>query len=304
MTVSELYNSVAQLGFEDSLEYEQGFLFAANRALLQINSLRPATSAYVINHKPLPNAIKGATFTPTEKTEDLYYEASDVKSYYFEADGIGTVYIELYNANTDAWVKIDMVSLNADKTFTAYKGFIKQDGEFVGGLVRLHFTGEYLYSVRSVAMYQHLYSISAADIPAYEAYTRYDISTLVPDFLSLNAPPIKEEAEYQHLNQDYDVENGRIILLPYHAGGLYKVIYKRKPAPIAPDDIASEDTTVIDLDEELCALLPILVASFIWMDDEPEKAQYYLAIYENRAIDIERRIKSAAPVLIRNSNGW
>lgn len=304
MTVSELYNSVAQLGFEDSLEYDTGFLFAANRALLQINSLRPATSAYVINHKPLQNAIKGAKFTPTEKTEDLYYEASDVKSYYFEADGNGTAYIELYNSELDTWTIIGMVTLCADKTFTAYKGFIKCDGEFVGGLVRLHFTGEYLYSVRSVAMYQYLFGASADDIPAYEAYTRYDISAIVPDFLSLDAPPIKEEAEYQHLNQDYDVENGKIVLLPYNAGGLYKVIYKRKPAPISPDDTVSEDDTVIDLDEELCALLPILVASFIWMDDEPDKAQYYMSIYESRAIDIERKTKSAAPVTIRNSNRW
>ena len=35
MTVSQLYNSVAQLGFEDSLEEDDRFIFAANRALLQ-----------------------------------------------------------------------------------------------------------------------------------------------------------------------------------------------------------------------------------------------------------------------------
>ena len=53
MTVSQLYNSVAQLGFEDSLEEDDRFIFAANRALLQVNAIRPVTSAYVINHKPM-----------------------------------------------------------------------------------------------------------------------------------------------------------------------------------------------------------------------------------------------------------
>lgn len=304
MTVSDLYNSVAQLGFEDSLEDDNRFFYAVNRALLQVNAIRPATSVYVINHKPMENKVRESSFTPIEKTEDLYFEASDVKSYYFEADGNGTVYVEKYDEEAETWVIIGLKNLSASKVFTAQKGFIKEGELFVKGRVRLHFTGDYLYSVRNVAMYEYLYSESVADIPPYEAYTRYDISTLVSDFLSLNSPPIKEEAEYQYLNQGYDVENGRIILLPYEAKGLYKVIYKHKPQSVINNGEAGDDMTVIDLDEELCALLPILVASYIWMDDEPEKAQYYLAMYQERAADIERRIVSATPVPIKNTNGW
>lgn len=304
MTVSDLYNSVAQLGFEDSLEDDDRFFYAANRALLQVNAIRPVTSVYVINHKPMENKVQESSFTPIEKFEDLYFEASDVKSYYFEADGNGTMYVEKYDEESETWAIIGMKNLSADKAFTAYKGFIKDGNAFVGGRIRLHFTGSYLYSVRNIAMYEYLYSNSEADIPSYEAYTRYDISALVPDFLSLNSPPIKEEAEYQYLNQGYDVEGGRIILLPHDAKGLYKVIYKRKPQAILNTGEASDDMTVIDLDEDLCALLPMLVASFVWVDDEPEKAQYYLAIYQERAIDIERKIVSATPVPIKNSNGW
>jgi hypothetical protein len=252
----------------------------------------------------MKNKVQESSFTPIEKIEDLYFEASDVKSYYFEADGNGTMYVEKYDEKTETWAIIDMVNLSADKTFIAHKGFIKEGGSFVSGLIRLHFAGDYLYSVRNIAMYEYLYSRLEADVPPYEAYTRYDISALVPDFLALNSPPIKEEAEYQYLNQGYDVENGRIILLPYNAKGLYKVIYKRKPQPVINTGEAADDTTVIDLDEDLCALLPILVASFVWVDDEPEKAQYYLAIYQERAIDIERRIVSATPVHIKNTNGW
>ena len=86
--------------------------------------------------------------------------------------------------------------------------------------------------------------------------------------------------------------------------GLFKVIYNRKPKSIENTGEASEDSTVIDLDEDLCALLPILVASYVWMDDEPEKAQYYLMLYRERAVDIERRIYNATPVPIKSSNGW
>ena len=304
MTVSQLYNSVAQLGFEDSLEEDDRFIFAANRALLQVNAIRPVTSAYVINHKPMVNKVSDAIFDPLEKTDELFFYAENVKSYYFEVDGNGTLYIEKYEASADTWVKIGMVELTGTQGFTAYRGFIKQDGAFVNAPIRLHFDGEYLYSVRCVAMYEYLYSANEADIPAYEPFTRYDISALAPDFLTLASPPIVEADGITHLNQGYNVENGRIILLPYDMKGLFKVIYNRKPKSIENTGEVSEDSTVIDLDEDLCALLPILVASYVWMDDEPEKAQYYLMLYRERAIDIERRIYNATPVPIKSSNGW
>ena len=84
MTVSELYKQVAQLGFEDSLEDEDRFYYAANRALLQVNSIRPVTKAHIINHKPLENKIKSVGFEPIEKYDDLCFYAEDVKSYFFE----------------------------------------------------------------------------------------------------------------------------------------------------------------------------------------------------------------------------
>ena len=102
MTVSQLYDSVAQLGFEDSLEDNDRFIFSANRALLQVNALRPATSAYVINHRPLKNMASKATFETLEKIDDLYFYAENVKSFYFEVQGNGTLEIEKKDEN-GAW---------------------------------------------------------------------------------------------------------------------------------------------------------------------------------------------------------
>ncbi len=304
MRVSELYKQVAKLGFEDSLEDEDRFYYAANRALLQVGSIRPAVSAYVINHKPMANLVKVDTFSPIERSEDLCFEATDAKAYYFEADGNGTLYIERQDTASGAWVIIRAQEFTSTRRFIPYKGFIKKDGAFSAGQFRLRFVGEFLYSVKNVAMYRHIYSSSEEDIPAYEPYTRYDISALVPDFLSLNAPPISEDENYERLNQNYDVEGGKVILLPYSADGCFKVLYRRKPAEIENTGIASEDEAVIDLDEELCSLLPILIASYVWVEDEPAMAEYYLSLYRERAMDIERRIRNATPVAIKNKNGW
>lgn len=304
MRVSELYKQVAQLGFEDSLEDDNRFYYAANRALLQINSIRPAVSVYVINHKPMENILKEQTFSPIERFDDLCFEATDAKAYYFEADGNGMLYIEIWDDGSGAWAIIGSQELEADGKFKPYRGFIRKDNAFTCGRIRLRFVGEFLYSVKNVAVYRYVYSDKVTDIPAYEPYTRYDISALVPDFLSLVSPPVKDDEKRERLNQNYDVENGRVILLPYSARGCFQIQYRRKPKEIENFGIASEDDAVIDLDEELCALLPTLIASYVWVEDEPTMAEYYLSLYRERAMDIERRIVRGTPVAIRSNNGW
>ena len=302
MTVSELYNQTAQLGFEDSLESGERFYFAANRALLQVSALRPAISSFIINHKPMKNMASRASFAPIERDTDLCFTATGVKSYYFEADGNGVVYLEAQNGNE--WNVIGRVELSGTRRFTAYKGFIRRDGEFTDATVRLRFSGPYLYSVKSVALYRHIYSDSVDDIPAYEPFTAYDMSVLAKDFLSLSSPPISDDGGYTVLNQGFRIENGCKVLLPYDASGLYKILYRRRPNEISSDDDAATNADVIDLDEELCTLLPILIASYVWVEDEPDMAEYYLNLYRERSADIERRHRNAAPVIIRNKNGW
>ena len=304
MTISELYKQVAQLGFEDSLEDEDRFYYAANRALLQVNKIRPAISYYLINHKPLTNLVKESTFIPLEKDKDLIYEATNAKSYYFEADGNGVVYIELYDTVTETWKIIDTINLSSKRAFVPYKGFIKEGGEFVNGNVRLRFTGDYFYSIKNIAMYEHLFSDEVQDIPAFESYTRYDINTLVDDFLALSCPPIKEAERNLILNQDYEVEGNSVILLPYESKGVYKVLYERKPAVIEDTGDVTNDDNVIDLDDELCSLLPVLIAAYVWIDDEPQKSEYYMSLYRERSNDIEQRAKDATPVTIKSSNRW
>ena len=125
MRVDELYRQVAQLGFEDSLEEDSRFYYAANRALLQVNLLRPAVSSCVVNHQPLTNIIDRSTFAVMQVTEPISFEATDVKSYYFEADGNGELVIEQYGGAE--WQPIGLVDITSEAGFKAYKGFIKAD---------------------------------------------------------------------------------------------------------------------------------------------------------------------------------
>ena len=301
MRVSELYEQVAGLGFGKSVEDDDIFYQAANRALLQVNALRPAVSACAINHKPMKNLLS-SSFEPMERYYDITFEAHDAKAYYFECDGQGICYIERQDAS-GAWVKIGIVELAASGGFAVYRGFIKDGADFVSGRVRLRFSGDYLYSVRCASLYEHIRSEREEDIPAFEPYSRYDISTLVSDFLTLEDEPLVADEESIKMPENYNIEGGRVILLPRSAPGCYKVLYRRRPAEIVSDGSAADDDTVIDLDEELCALMVLNIGVYIWADDEPEKAEYYLSLYRERAAEIQARDKKLKPARYV-TNGW
>lgn len=301
MNVATLYKQVALLGFEDSLEYNNAFYFAANRAVYQVNLLRPHTAEYeIFRHNP-KNLLCGDFCTYT-RDEDITFEAEGARAYYFEAAGSGMLYLEEYDGG---WKLIGERALSS-VDFVPYKGFIKADGEFTDKKVRLRFAahpdGDFIYFVRNAAMYARLYSAKEEDIPENAPWYAYDMAALREDFLALAAPPICLE-DMTRLAAGYEVDGAR-ILLPREAEGSFKVLYRRKPHELTDEGAPEEDVTQIDLDEELCTLLPLLIAAYIWADDEPEKANYYMNLYRERAAEIERETKVTAPAKIINKSGW
>jgi len=309
MRVCELYDHVAQLGFEEDMqEYDKHFLLTANRALFQVAQLRPETSCIEILHDPMPNMWKDCTFEPQKCIGETIFYADNVKAYYFEARGNITVNVERYDNDSGVYVPCRTPITISNKDYTQYRGFFAYDNDtvFPSGEVRLRFVSDYLYYVRNIALYEHLLSGNTEDIPAYEAFTRYDISELADDFLQLCKPPIVDDGRHLYLmNSEYDVENNRIVLLPHDRPGTYSIHYYKKPNPIVLGTVSlSESQDVVDLDEDLCSILPMLIASYVWADDEPDKAEYYLTLYNTQAALIMSKARDNSPVPYRDTHGW
>lgn len=303
MNVATLYSQVALLGFEDSLESPTAFYHAANRAIYQVNLLRPHIAEHKIFRHNLKNLTK-TCFLPTVREEDLAYEAEGARAYYFEAAGNGTLLIEKYAEGR--WSLIDERPISS-RDFAPYKGFIKADGKFTDERVRLRFAahpdGDFIYFVRSVAIYARLYGATESDIPPMEEWTSYDIAALCADFLSLENPPMRTDS-MMRTPCGYEIDGGTRILLPYEAEGEFRVLYRRKPTALTDEGAPEDDKTEIDLDEELCQILPLLTAAYVWAEDEPEKAQYYMNLYRERAAEIQSAPRVTGPVKITNESGW
>ena len=308
MTIKELYDSVAELGFETELESERlnGFILAANRAIVQINRIRPATSIYKLNHFPLVNKLSESTYEPVCKDDEaLIFSTDGAKSYFFECNGNGLAIIEKSTDLGETWETLSAIDLVSEKgQFEQYRGFILDGENPYLGLVRIRFTGDYVYWVQNVAMYGSLLSKNAEDVPAYSKYIAYDIASLTDDFVSFVCPPIVDAQRDRGflLNTDYFVEGASKILIPASIKGIYDVLYNRQNRRLSLSD--EMETTTIDLDSELCCLMPNLVASYIWADDEPTKAEYYLTLYNAQVAEIMARQKSLNAVVYRSKTGW
>ena len=308
MTIKELYDSVAELGFETELESERlnGFILAANRAIVQINRIRPATSIYKLNHFPLVNKLSESTYEPVCKDDEaLIFSTDGAKSYFFECNGNGIATIEKSTDFGENWETLAAVELVSEKgQFEKYRGLILDGDKPYLGLVRIKFSGDYIYWVQNVAMYGSLLSADPESVPAFSKYISYDIASLTDDFVSFVCPPITDAQRDKGfiLNTDYFVEGASKILIPASIKGVYDVVYNRRNKQLSLNDDMEE--TNIDLDSELCCLMPNLVASYIWADDEPTKAEYYLTLYNAQVAEIMAREKNLKPVVYRNKTGW
>ena len=269
---------------------------------MQIAAIRPQTSSVSIHHRPPVNLL-GDTFAPVTVVGEATYTAYGAKAYYFEADGKGSYNVEYFLE--DKWISVGMGNLNGTSGyFEPVRGVIKPDGVFVVGDIKLTFTSDYGLSVRAVALYDEVRGASAEDVPAFSTFYTYDVAKIVDDFLSFSSNPVREEKGYGRLMGGYNLEDQSRLILPHDESGVYRVVYNRRPNAIKETTSPSTDPNVIDLDEELASLLPLLSAAYLWLEDEEEKAQYYMALYRERSVLVEQKTKSIKSSSVRNVYGW
>lgn len=339
MTLLDLYDAVSQLGFEDSLGDDAGgrFIYATNRALIEVDSIRPRRKRVDINHRVPKNLLFDKPKT-IEKTDTLVFTAQGAKSFYFEVDGIGEYSIRMVkvvekadeDGNKKEAIDYDYVvedapfydDLRPSYTFKSVKGFIKKGEAFIDkilkdqdedikenegkkiypfytGEIEIVFEGEYDYTIRNLAMYDRVYTSSEDDIVPYSKTVGYKMSDYVNDFAKFDTPPL--DSNGAHLYEGYSID-GDTINLPLDNQGVYTINYLHKVDTFGVlEDIKEQP---IDLDEDLAALLPNLIAAYVWLDDEPDKSQYYYNLYLARADQIKRTSNNLNPIEFKSVYGW
>jgi hypothetical protein len=286
------------LGFEKFTAYQKNpsiFVEAVNRAMVRIaGHIKPILGKYVISQYPLQNAIPVKDLMDIQgyRGVPLQFFASGGKSYYFESDGIGT-------ATISNGTETKEIQLDSNRKFKAYRGFM--DGDLT-----ITFSGPYAYNIRNVAIYRDVLSDKEDDIPPYSRYIAYDIAELTKEdgqvvFMDFaNDQPVQSGA--YNTVEDYKKYGRSTILLNHFDVGEFTVWYKKYPKLIQG---STPENYELELDYDAADLIPLFAAYYIWLDDDKEKATYYLNMAIDRAEEIIGGISQPPTVVeYENTTGW
>ena len=253
MTLQQLMNSVSALGFESNIENTRIFYEAASRALDVLYTDRAITKTVLITRLCPPVCKIIPEYLHTGADKSISYKMRGA-AYSFCTVGEGSYAV-----------------FDGDKTRTeSFRGTLEHRGIIESGEAIITFFGELMFEVSEIAVFGSLISHDPSLVPLYSELFIIDMKSRYPDFLSLSCEIKKPSGEVIPANE----EDGLVYILSDYTGPI-KASYRCK----SPDISVMDSDTELKIPRECEALLPFLTASFIWLDDDAGKAQYYMAIY-------------------------
>lgn len=277
MTLNELKTSALSLGFEDGFDDDEIFSSATERALYTLYIDRPRTRAVGLTVLSNGGRLVHPAFIHTGGGVEEFSVSG--RAYSFRVSGTGSYVIREGGAIRE-------------ESFDSRSGVVRG---FINGDATVSFTGEYDYAVFSFATYNHRFSPSVTDIPLWLEAREINLSSHFPDFMAPESLPKDKSGK--------SIEGAAIkdgtLYLPFGYTGDITLEYRRKPAIPTFDD----PDEVIDISEECVTMLPLLVASYVWLDDDREKSEYYLSLYKDILSTLMRR-NSRVVESEYMTNGW
>lgn len=289
MTVGELQAEVAYLGFETRLNDEairRGFIPALNRGIAELDALLPRTARVTFFHRPPADLLP--SFSPVRKNRGEVVSISlPASTRAFSARVSGTGLLTLRDGSGDTRFPFS----TGRRTATFCHGV-----EGSGVLLLTDNGGEGdcdLLAVRA------LDSGSADGLFDESGFLTYRVRDARPDFHSFHPPFV------EFRGKAYDGEYrtaGDALLLPASAPtGEYTAVIRLLPETVSEE---GGSDAAIPLDRALICLLPELIASFLWLDDAPEKARFYYETYLRKNAEFRARARRQDGDLSVHGNGW
>lgn len=278
MTVTELMEEVSILGFENSLENERAFLVSANRALRLIFSERGISSSLKMIQDNPP---------PVFHLERYSHRAGEEKSFSIQGMAIS------FKIFGEGSFRIDDGKRITEEKFNTPMGVVKK---FIDGSAEITFIGPLGYEVLDLSSFENLKSADEKNIPVYSNRTVHDLSIYKNDILTIQGEPEdnmgrKIEGAAYRTNQ---------LILPYSFSGEVTVYYKRAPKAIT----LSDENEEVDIPADCRHLLPLLTAAYLWLDDDEDKAQYYMHLYREAMAILKRYSAESGNSKFNDVLGW
>ena len=277
MTLNDVKNDVAALGFDSEIELDNAFIGAVNRALFQIYTERRFEKVMRI----FPSSQK-SSFYKKELRRGAYDKVEfscEGLSFAFRSFGKGTVEI------SDE-LGIRRYSFEGENSLT--RGFIR-------GKAKFSFIGDFCYTVSDFTVYSELGSENADDIFPLGETVFFDPKKYDARFIGFSSYPYDDRGNV--IKGSVIDARGLGIRLPCECA--VNINYRCEPRVLTRDMIDTE----IDMPPGCEHLLGLLVAHYVWLDDDIDKANHYLTLYRE-AMSAIRYYSRELSNIKYTTNGW
>ena len=276
MKLSYIQQALVDLNDGENIEYETSFVTAANLALGHISRIVPEERTVLIETGAPALAIVGDV--------DLHgaYSASGVQAVTLRASGKGKLMAG--DVQLAAWV-----SPGAYKDVRVY---LPEAAELTVSFK------DTVGRVCDLALWDKDFG-DKDHIPMFGRHVRYDMRAQVPDFGGVMRVPVVAVSGMPIIRCFID---SPYVMIPCDYEGDLAITYQRRLKRITLDDVANDID--IDISPEHEDLVPLCMAYYIWLEDEPNKAAFFLARF-NEAAALARQVhKRPGSDAVISYNGW
>ena len=252
MTLNQLLKETYALGFEENTELNDSFLFSANRALRMIYS----EIAYEKSASIILNIPKISYYCER-------YEHASGKAITFDLIGVSLSF--KHSGNGFFSIRENGTSRNFSFSGNGTQKI------FFSEKCELTFYGELSFLILDLTSFSERISDKESDIPIYALTSKIDLGRYIDDFCSPSCQPTDNKGN----TIPKASISGNVLEIPFGWSGEIIIRYKPAPPALSINELNAEFSLPLSSEP----LLPILTASYLWLDDDAEKAEYYASIY-------------------------
>lgn len=278
MTLNDLREELSALGFEREIDADTALVTAIRRALSTIYTERGVYNTISLEHYPiLPTLVcKNLVHNPKESESFTLKGAA----YSFTVSGKGEYKIQ----------EGDVVTEHSFNTVAALlRGFINSEATIT-------FSGSLSFKIFNLAVFEEKEFDDESRLFGYGEAFEYKLSDIRGDFHSFTSLPNDKNGN----EIGGAVISGSSLFVPWDYRGRINLTYKVSPPTVNTDD----PDTDLSVPKEIEHLVPLLAASYYWLDDSPDKAEYYYTLYRESMLAIKRHDTRRLGGGYKNVTGW
>lgn len=271
-----------------TMEYVNAMPQACNEALQLLTTAgKFIIKEYQYINYPFDNMLGRNLFlTYTVVNDYKIFSVDGAKSYYFKISGKPTsckLFVgdrEVKDFFPEPEDDEEVVKVNGFQTFKGNVPEVEwEEEEEPSTVVTLKVEARYPVNLMNVCFYDCDFE-SDSDVPPYEKYIKIKMDDVLDDFYQIAPAELYDlgvSGDQYIVAEKYFQEADKTLVIEREKPGIYVIHYRAYPQQITLD---TPDTTVLSLDPEVAALIPLYMASQLYKDDDNAIATVYRNEFE------------------------